>query len=344
MNKLFIHIGTHKTGTSSIQHALKSSSKYLKSSNLFYINCQNEAKLLMQANSYQKPLVENFRLALNKKSRSAGYQSDFVLSSEALSGAPLVGYSNVGIVARMLRDATRSFDVRIILYLRRQDEFIESMYAQHIQEGESCDFDYFLQGFSGLHSLCYKNFINRFAEQFGVENLIVRSYHLAKNRGLVQDFQEVIGWENCHPGDRLVNPSFSANAIEIAKKVNQTLNSEKKKKVRLALQKAMPKNKNYQYSHLKCFERKKILVRFEDSNRWVADNFFGKTIDDVFGVPLDHYEVHPPDISVDEVVHLILEILSSDAPARTNFILTKLALIRKRSDLIKHILRVINFR
>ena len=61
----------------------------------------------------------------------------FVTSWEGFSGNPRLAYQNANAVASMLRESTKSLDVRIIVYLRRQDEFVESMYTQTIHEGGS---------------------------------------------------------------------------------------------------------------------------------------------------------------------------------------------------------------
>src|SRR5690625_7585565 len=73
----------------------------------------------------------------------------YLIISEHFSGNPFIGFSNVHIIAETLWEITKDLDldIYIIVYLRRQDDFIESMYTQSIHLGDSHSFEEFINGF-----------------------------------------------------------------------------------------------------------------------------------------------------------------------------------------------------
>jgi hypothetical protein len=141
----------------------------------------------MRAEQYDKKLVKNFKAEVQRKMPNREPENPVVLSSEALSGMPTGGYQNSNVVYSMLRDATAQYNVKIVIYLRRQDSFVESMYTQKIHEGEAFDFESFLKQYDAPDALDYYRMIADLIEFFGDQNLVVRSYHEASEKGLISE-------------------------------------------------------------------------------------------------------------------------------------------------------------
>jgi len=284
MTEVFFHIGTHKTGTTTIQHALRKASGTASAQEgwecLVY---PQSATNLMYAQAYDKAIVKEFTQELSKKLVCNDGLSKLIISHEGLSGQPDNGYMNSKIIATMLRDITSDFNVKIIIYLRRQDEMIESMYTQKIHEGGTLEFSEFVSQLSHGLSYNYSRILDDWASCFGKENLIVRSYHSASQRGLLEDFGEVSSINiDVHAEFRRSNPSYSYDAIQIARIANATLGESSKKILRRALQKTMAKDKQKAHSLYSVEQRKEILDIYMESNQNVADQFFGGDLDNLF--------------------------------------------------------------
>lgn len=323
MNKLFIHIGTHKTGTTTIQHALRNADVSVCSQEGWnYLHRLKFLKDFMRSHDYSPALVRGFSNELNEKIKGLGKSSVKIISSEALSGSSTSGYMNSGVVAKMLRDATRQFDVKIIVYLRRQDEMVESMYTQMIHAGEAIHFGEFISRLEKGVSYDYYRILQDWISCFEKENLIVRSYSLASQHGLLQDFEEITGSTGiARSTTQRKNPGYSFKAIQIARRANSILDSSsKKRQLRLALQKTMAKQKGEKYSYFAGDDRRIFLKDYEKSNQKVADLFFDGIVENVFPDPVKHssadgHEVAPDSISYDDAVQLVVELLSNEQPS-----------------------------
>ena len=271
----------------------------------------------MRSQDYDKALVKSFRQDFVRSLKRAGGGKTIVFSSEALSGAPNSGYQNSSAVASILSGATQNFDVKIILYLRRQDDFIESMYTQTIHQGESYYFADFIKGYEASDSLKYSRVIGDFVNQFGKENLVVSSYHSASRKGLIEDFQGIIGQQyfSAQNQDRK-NPSYSGHALEIAKRANGRLSESDRKILRRSLQQVMRKPRTESFSFFSIQERKELLQRFADDKRWVAQNYIFEDVSTAFPPPLEEQAKAQSPLTHDEVSSLIVDLLSTKQMTR----------------------------
>ena len=318
MTDLYIHIGTHKTGTTTIQHALRTVDNTSQQEGWKYLKTPRIARELMRAEKYDRGLVRNFHTELQdllRRGESTEFPSPrFVMSSEALSGLATNGYQNSSIVASMLREATKQYEVKLIVYLRRQDDFVESMYTQIIHQGESFSFKEFLTGYEGVDALNYSRMLQDFRIYFGDHNLIVKSYHDASERGLLRDFAEVINsvvLSNAS-GERK-NPSYSPHALNIARVSNPHLDREQKRKLRRALQNVMPKNQAEPFSYFYEEERSIFLEKYAPSNREVADFYFNGELNRMFPPPpIGLSPSCQTNVPPEQVGRLVVELLSSN--------------------------------
>lgn len=130
MRRLYIHIGTHKTGTSSIQAALRESRRLLARSGIAIIRRFPATDEFI---THGDPAALDAGLsAVSASIGERDWATTFIYSHEGLSGNLRSGYRDAGDRAARVRllFQEHDLDTRIIVYLRRQDAFIWSAYSQ----------------------------------------------------------------------------------------------------------------------------------------------------------------------------------------------------------------------
>lgn len=295
-SKLFIHIGTWKTGSSTIQFNLFKVRSELEKEGFFYL-CKDD-KMVERGEpireftelreGYVKRSREKFKRILNEQ-KSKNKDIHFISSGEEYSGNPFLGFKNVGAVAENLYHIAKGLglDIRIIVYLRRQDDFFESLYQQTIRLGDSHSFREFLEKFDSSH-FNWQNMIQVYADLFGKENIIVRRYHkkyLPEENSLVQDFGKVIGSEVVanYQSTTSKNKGFSRDTLEIMKIMNAYFEGDERFKLRKIFDQVNSKLPFENYSFFTANERAVFLKKYEKSNAAVAKEYLGE--DSLFPEP-----------------------------------------------------------
>ena len=247
--KLFLHVGTSKTGTTSLQkslsenttrllsmkgrvsycplsryetklHNLKSS--MIKHSSLFAAIC-NEFFLQMKCDDIVTcEKLSKFALT------SAKAEADYIKNVFYETNCKILVISNEGFslgtgllqrkIDRLDEDVKRcykeyvmsyvkkhfnEFDIKVVIYLRCQDDYIESIYNQRMKRnrvrGVELSFENSYLTSSAMHSILakkdwktYYNYYSRLCEWgsiYGKENVIVRVYEKNQmSNGTVYDF------------------------------------------------------------------------------------------------------------------------------------------------------------
>jgi hypothetical protein len=288
MSNLYLHIGTHKTGSTAIQSSLKDHSSELEGEGILHVSYFSFLKELMQTECFDPTLAKRVREKLNHNlNYSLQHSADrFILSFEGFSGRPLTGYANAEIIAEILHHAFDDIDVKVIIYLRRQDSFVESMYTQKIQEGESYSFDTFLEQTDVLKIDWYA-LVNAYGSKFGTENVFVRRYHrkfLPEAYSLIQDFGRVIDSKTLaeHTTSRFSNVGYSRAALETARRTNPHLDNEEQWILRRLLQETNAKEPLQSYSFFAPNERRAFLERHTSSNRRIVDEYCSDEVNRLF--------------------------------------------------------------
>ena len=136
MQRLILHIGTDKTGTTSFQRTIREHwRKLVQVDGLREIKLQEgyPVKELMRSRSFDASLVQELKhFLMHKMGRQDG---TFLVSCEYLSGDRATMYANSDVLAQMLQAATERYPTEICVLFRRQDEFIQSMYTQIVHRG-----------------------------------------------------------------------------------------------------------------------------------------------------------------------------------------------------------------
>ena len=303
MATLYIHIGTHKTGTSTIQNTLNLNlNNHLGiKRDLGVIGTIREFYQMMSMKEEERALTRKVADTINPFIREClplGMQK-FLISFEGFSGNFNDGYRHSQTVASALQQVTDALhaidDVKIIIYLRRQDDFVESIYNQTIKEGSSKTFGDYILTLDKEH-FNWEKLLEHYAAVFGQENLIVKRYdkkHLPGTESLLKDFYAILGINDFQMPQGNSNLGLSKEAIEVARVVNGHLNAPRQKQELRALLEAT--NQKEVYEKYSLFEteaaRRAFLKQYQESNRTVAATYFGET--DLFDNDFGNYRYEP---------------------------------------------------
>jgi hypothetical protein len=283
--RIFLHIGTHKTGSTSIQAWLASSRAHLAAHRIAALPTPpfSRSREIMEAGRLDPGLIAQCRRELSAATdRLAPNPAwSLVLSSEGFSGDPSKGYENADVCARLLAEVLAGHEVTVVVYFRSQDSFIESLYTQRIHQGDAISFPDFLASLP-LRAFDWRQHVEAFARAFGQEAIRVRPFHescLPKSDSILRDFCQLL---NCpfKPAAGVVtkmNPGYSRDALELALAVNPMLDPGDRRVLRGLLQRASSKGLWRSYSYFTPDQRAEVRDRYAASNEDMARTFLGAT-------------------------------------------------------------------
>lgn len=336
---LYIHIGNHRTGTTSIQRFLYGNAgKLLENGYLYPLGVRRHDKLVRGLFSKRTRVgeviahghkIKGISSELNAEADEAGHRiSSIVLSDEDICMSKDF---------RLLRQFREHFDVRIVFSLRRQDTWLESWYLQNIKwqwnaDLSHCTFDDFLARVEDFHWLHYDTFVADLQEQFGAENVLINVFEKDQMPdGPVVDFCRLIGLNDLTGFSKPphVNHSMSAEMTEFTRHLPLELLSNAEKYFLVDTLKRVDLkvlgNTGKQSERLMAPElRQRIIEKYSDGNRALARRYFER--DALFPEPLPDQNTPLADLRIPEgsaeiieriVSPLVLE-LSRRAKARTS--------------------------
>jgi hypothetical protein len=207
----YVHAGTHKTGTTAIQRFLADNRERLATEGLYY----PRAGWLNSSLPGHHNVVSE--LAGDRRAGTLG-----AVATEIARAAPRIAclssenfeYLHVRSDALVaLRDAIVAigYQPRIVLYVRPQHEYLESLYAELAKHGMQRSFasvlgDVLGEGVVRYHGTWafrfdYAKLASRFADVFGADAVIVRTYRDdGAAASIVRDFLDAIGFQTAASG------------------------------------------------------------------------------------------------------------------------------------------------
>ena len=289
---LYIHIGTQKTGSTTLQTILsKNKQKLLKEGICYLGRFPKLARRIRTVARFDEPLADELKSEIRytvDSNLKKGVRT-YVISNEKFSGDKMISYRNAGAVAETLKHAVKElpFNVKIIVYLRRQDTYIESTYAQKVYSGYTGTFDEFMEHF-GEDDFHWDQFLDRYAKVFGIENLIVYPFdkkYLPESQSLIHHFGKTIGSEKLanYSEKAIANKRFTRNSLNIARITNQHLGKYERRQFRGILKEHdehLPNN-----TFFSTEERKRFLSNYRQSNQRVAEGYLNHSGDKLFSKP-----------------------------------------------------------
>ena len=336
MKRLILHIGTYKTGSTSLQKFLAENAKLIadqgicyplfdvrydnvkRSSNAFFLTSYARSKLNVAG-------VERKETDVNTAAFKGLVDEfdTFVLSDERLwrQGA------NHAETWELLKDYLVGLgieDIDIVVYLRRQDQFIESLWNQYVKSKMqlSVPLDEFVNKYSSKRVMNYNKCLEALEKAFGHEHMKVRLFNRSALVGgdIRRDFCELVGIDigpeftfheddsNTRLNDNIVEMKLVANQVPSYGQTGNMLYWPAVKVSRL-----FPDEGGSQSMTPEL--RSAILRRYQKGNARIARDFLGRDDGELFAPPSE-LDTQPEDARGDtfnrDAVALFAEALASE--------------------------------
>lgn len=189
-NKLYLHIGIGKTGTSAIQHMLFSQRRELEKLGWLYPDVgisDNAHHQLAYYDEQQIPRHVIQKVQDIKNEYQRGIYSHLLLSTEQFC------YCKRTYIGDFI-DLFDDFEIKIIFYVRNQIDLIKSAFMQKVREssgGYYNDIDKFFN--VTKYSFDFNERIHPWEEKLGAKNILVQLYDRRKNNfNVCDDFKNLL--------------------------------------------------------------------------------------------------------------------------------------------------------
>lgn len=191
MRTLYIHIGAHRTATTSVQKFLQTN--FVKLQRLGYFHPYNAGRHVALMNRLFSGEAQVAEVAADITARADGKAHE--LHSVVLSDEDICMRRDLSVLARF----REHFDVKIVFALRRQDLWLESWYLQNVKwqwnpSLAHLTFEEFLKRREEFFWIHYDAYLQHVEELFGRDNVLVYAFDKAQMPdGPVAAFCDAIG-------------------------------------------------------------------------------------------------------------------------------------------------------
>jgi hypothetical protein len=321
--KILLHIGQPKTGSSSIQEFLDSNRKSLfQNYKILYPNFSNtefdkgfqtnHASIFIEAQE-----AKNYKACIETFKKCKIYCENHNISKIVIS--------NEGFMWRwwpnLIRQIVDSLDcdLQLILYLRRQDYYVESAWKQwgHKENAFSSIMEYAKK----LH-LNWEENLNTWLKFFPKQCFVIRPFEKEViGDNVVTDFLNIIGINDfgflSSPNSfSKVNVGFTPEIIEILQLCAKITKSVHDHTLLKLFENALPqlyqkKSTFDSYGLLSPKEKYELVLKYNDSNNRIANRFFDSTVKNLFNEPWpnpnEHWEAKEV-ISIEAIVPVFMSL------------------------------------
>ena len=235
LERVVLHIGLAKTGTKTLQAAMTLNRDLLRRHGFVYpaLPGERHAGLAVYATEEKADPGLRAHLGLGERDCLVRFIDEFPSGLTAAVAGPDIhtailsneycstGLSTIEEIARFHRLlSSLAREIRVIVYLRRQDHLATSLYSARMKNGgQTSEFE-FAEGFW----FDYLELLDMWAEIFGRDHLVVRIFEPAQlhQDGLLADFSIAMGFEPFQELQRPphMNMSLDVHALEFMRRFN----------------------------------------------------------------------------------------------------------------------------
>ena len=332
-----LHIGTEKTGTSTLQSILSANQDWLAENQVFLpaslrprgvgdnqivlpaLFCQGSEKSSLRAKAGQQENERDMAFSQRitaaferevEQARQQGMQR-MLISSEHLSSR-LRSSDEIHAMADWLARFGRVS--KVLVYLRRQDQFLVSSYSTDLKSGRDRPFN--IPGPKwARHRYDYQHLLTLWAEVFGYPALVVRPFERSRfvNQDLIDDFACYAGLQHGQPlreDDK--NPSLDPKSMAVLLRYNQWASGKqfvRAERGRRLLVRLLETKSSGKRMCLPAEDAQGFLARYETGNNWVAETFLAGEA--LFSEPVDTNQSDrmPPEATLDDLFPLLMHSL-----------------------------------
>jgi len=283
-----------KTGTSAIQGFLASNIKWLESQGFYYPLINRKAMNYLGFCLLDEiPKHIHHTLDVNKTDLYANLireiekakEDNIILSSEAfslMSTDRFIGDAMPKFLNEVFKES--KYKVKIITFIRRQDEYVESQYNQHIKTHDfwtlcTDSIEQFYKDKKELFN--FNTILKKWEKTFGLDAMVIDVYK--KDHNSVDQFLSLLGIheiEQIETKKVLKNKSLSLKALEFMKKANEfniVKDTASQNNILVELIEASLEQKQ-KAQLLNHEDRKKIMDEYLVDNEELSKNYLGGNV------------------------------------------------------------------
>lgn len=313
MATVYLCIGTMKTGTTTLQTVMSENAEALSKQGYCYplfpvcgskLKARNghfliyEDTTLPEQDRKEKSIAVRSK-CLNKIKKLAEQYDNIVLSEELIWHYSRKNENFWIDTQEMFREI--GCDLKIVVYLRRQDELIQSLWNQNVKRGTGIALtfhEYLDKKMYSYFPFRYHKKLSQISEQMGKENIIVRVYedgqYEGEHKDLLSDFFYTLGIS--YTDDFVIqdmgrNPGINGNYIEMKRIINGVLKKNEIDDIAfkpmlsassyMSLLEGVEKTSMFTYE-----EQVEFMKTYQKGNELVAREFLGREDGILFRKPI----------------------------------------------------------
>ncbi len=338
MGTVYLGIGTPKTGTTAIQTFLRENEGTLNRQGYCfpdftsefgkdkrYKNRNGHFLIFNEGNVVQYDEAEVQAKAFRMLTDLADKYDNILLSDEEIWK---IGTRREGFWKKTVEDFREiGCELKVIVYLRRQDLFIQSLYNQNVKSRfvmRTENFEEYMTTEAFLnYPLDYFKYLSDIAENVGKENLIVRPYERGQFEGdehsIFSDFLKYIGLvltEEYTKETVRINLGLRGNFLEIKRILNGVPEyielKDFMKDAIVSASNSTARDDIHQNTSLFTYEQQvAFMEKYQESNRMTAETFLGRKDGKLFYDPIEELPLWKvdQDVMYRDLILLFTEVL-----------------------------------
>lgn len=286
MRQAFVHIGAHKTASSFLQSNLKQHQDRLLAENALALVTRADlipsafGKEIYEVSQDRHPATEISDAAKDSlRSMLPNGECNLLITNEDLICHLDIQdfYEHAEPAIRYLEAALPEFELHVIFYVRKQPDYLESIYMQYVHLGRRARFAQFMER-AGPVDLSWLRAVEAMQRVLPAGRLHLRTFEQIRELGelgFYRDFLALCGVndvesfavnENCSRG-RPANRSYGQLGMQIAQRVNPLLSPKEKKVFRRFLQEHFSTATHPRAVLLDAEQRQAMFDRYRESNQ-----------------------------------------------------------------------------
>ena len=274
--RIIVHIGTHKTGTTSIQDALEAGRDVLMRRGVLYPLTNREPWPELSKHT------SAFAAAKSRDPELIRREHDTLLAEFSASGCHTMIISEEGFsepedyCTGFFRSLAREFEVTAVCYFRRQDLFVESLYNQFVRERtrrEARSINQFCRAPNVRSRLKYHAILGQW-QAAGIRPLALDFDQAVRGEGLLDSFLSVTGLTGAELAEKPSNRSPDMHLILALARMN-TMGLELELRPLIEAARAMNERfRRPRLSHLLgSAERSRLIQEFAEENARLSADY-----------------------------------------------------------------------